>query len=365
MPILIPSWIAEIGKLVAIHKLGLIAIHLQELGGKEWKKDMHRVAQFREQLLSTDFLADFTRSVCYFDKDFNNKDTFTALGSIYLFHNSLPELKQFNLDTKSYDLVPVGAHEAYDNVHAIPHCHTIRYPREFFPECPAWTRKGHIYTRWTIGGKPLELINIHLFHDVDNRVVLEKSPSVYTYNRKKALEHSLKLFSEISPLECPSFIFGDFNFRQNQCLIKKHLEENGFKPGAESSGEAVHLQHPNGDSLRVMLKKFTLKCDSLTSNGLEGMRRFDTEYPPFKDILYEMPVKFPPSYPYSEEPELTDTYNDTRAPSWCDRVLMNKLAHDSVGKEGTDCLYQSAGKGVCLGDHKIIFLKFNLTEVLK
>ena len=365
IPSLVDNWTVEIGKLVTLHRPGLIAVHLQELGGKNWKRDMHKVDQTREDLLKVAFLSEYTRSAWYFDKNFANGETFTALGSIYLFHKSLPEVKLYNLKTKCYDVIATGRHEVYDDIHSSLYCHAMRYPNDFFPQFPNWTRKGFIYTRWTVGGKPLELINIHLFHDPDNRVLLKESPSVYSYNRKKALEYSLKIISQISPFECPSFIFGDFNFRQDQCLVKKHLLENGFAPGSDHSEESTHLEHPNGDFLKVHLKKFIFKCDSLTSNGLENMRKFDTEMASFKEVLYELPIKFPPSYPLSEDPEQPDTYNETRAPSWCDRILMNKLCHDLITKEGVGSDYFRAGNGTCLGDHKPICLRFNLTDMLK
>ena len=365
IPSLVENWTGELGKLVTLYAPGLIAVHLQELGGKDWKKDMHRVDDTRETLLKADFLSEYTRSVWYFDKDFANGDRFTALGNIYLFHKSIPEVKLYNLKTKSYDVIVIGTHDVYDNVHDTPHCHAIRFPSEFFPEFPNWTRKGFIYTRWLIGGKPIELTNIHLFHDPDNRTLLKESPSRFSYNRKNALEHSLKIISQISPFECPSFIFGDYNFRQDQCRVKQHLLENGFTPASDSSEEAVHLQHPSGDYLKVQQKRFSLKCDALTSNGLECMRKFDTEFSAFKEVLFELPVDFPPSYPLCEDSEKADEYNETRAPSWCDRILMNKLTHDSITKEGSDTQYWRVGKGVCLGDHKPICLKFNLTDVLK
>ncbi|KAI6657882.1 Type I inositol 1,4,5-trisphosphate 5-phosphatase isoform X1 [Oopsacas minuta] len=365
IPSLVDKWNAELGKLVTLHNPGLIAVHLQELGGKDWKRDMNKVDKSREDLLKADYLCEYTRSVWYFDKNFANGETFTALGSVYMFHKSLPEIKIYNLKTKSFDVIAMGTHEMYDNIHISPYCHVIRFPNEFFPQCPNWTRKGFIYTRWTIGGKPLELINIHIFHDADNRISLKESPSLYSYNRKKALEHSLKVFSQISPFECPSFVFGDFNFRQDQCLVMSHLLENGFVPAGEHSEESVQLEHPNGDYLKVQVKKFLLKCEALTSNGFMNMRKFDTEFASFKDVLFELPIKFSPSYPLSEDPEKPDIYNETRAPSWCDRILMNKLAHDTITKEAKDSQYFRAGNGVCLGDHKPICLTFNLADVLK
>lgn len=41
----------------------------------------------------------------------------------------------------------------------------------------------------------------------------------------------------------------------------------------------------------------------------------------------------------------------TRAPAWCDRILMNSLAYEMVGSND-NVVYDSIGKDVCMGDHK-------------
>ena len=33
---------------------------------------------------------------------------------------------------------------------------------------PRWTRKGWMLTRWRVGQQPLDLVNVHLFHDESN-----------------------------------------------------------------------------------------------------------------------------------------------------------------------------------------------------
>jgi hypothetical protein len=64
----------------------------------------------------------------------------------------------------------------------------------------------------------LDLINIHLFHDDSNLLTLQ-NPSLYSTNRKKAMDFVLERYS----MQCSNqndkaallFIFGDFNFRLN------------------------------------------------------------------------------------------------------------------------------------------------------
>ncbi len=58
-----------------------------------------------------------------------------------------------------------------------------------------------------------DLVNIHLFHDPSNLIALTSSPSIYSLNRRKALEYSLnQIEKNKTPNSCLA-IFGDFNFR--------------------------------------------------------------------------------------------------------------------------------------------------------
>lgn len=43
---------------------------------------------------------------------------------------------------------------------------------------------------------------------------------------------------------------------------------------------------------------------------------------------------------------------NTRAPAWCDRVLMNQEAWNQVSKDPKH-VYNSIGQKVCMGDHKV------------
>lgn len=76
-----------------------------------------------------------------------------------------------------------------------------------------WSRKGFLRTRWSIQGTVVDLINIHLFHDASNFVAMESYPSVYSQNRRRALDYTLNKFHNDSYGKAPYFLFGDFNFR--------------------------------------------------------------------------------------------------------------------------------------------------------
>ena len=44
----------------------------------------------------------------------------------------------------------------------------------------------------------------------------------------------------------------------------------------------------------------------------DWMRKFDRELDPLRDILWEFPISFAPSYPYEEDPNLPLQYMATR-----------------------------------------------------
>ncbi|XP_075437162.1 inositol polyphosphate-5-phosphatase A-like, partial [Ascaphus truei] len=85
-----------------------------------------------------------------------------------------------------------------------------RFPQDFWPEFP-WTRKGYMRTRWQIHNRTFDLVNLHLFHDASNLVSCDQSPSVYSANRRRALNYVLSRLQDNS--QFPFFLFGDFNFR--------------------------------------------------------------------------------------------------------------------------------------------------------
>lgn len=61
------------------------------------------------------------------------------------------------------------------------------------------------------------------------------------------------------------------------------------------------------------------------------LREFDQEVAQFGDRLAEFPITFPPSYPFEEGAEGEGShYMQTRCPSWCDRVVLDKAAKKLV-----------------------------------
>ncbi|KAK7901324.1 hypothetical protein WMY93_018093 [Mugilogobius chulae] len=61
-----------------------------------------------------------------------------------------------------------------------------------------WSRKGFIRTRWALADCAFDLVNIHLFHDASNLVACERSPSVYSGTRQKALGYVLDRYKTVT-----------------------------------------------------------------------------------------------------------------------------------------------------------------------
>lgn len=83
--------------------------------------------------------------------------------------------------------------------------------------------------------------------------------------------------------------------------------------------------------------------------------QFDLEGGHFTDLI-EMERLFLPSYPFvdSEGPgdECGDIYGKTRAPAWCDRVLMNSDAETMVRSTSTLSIFPNARRHATLAWHQ-------------
>lgn len=61
------------------------------------------------------------------------------------------------------------------------------------------------------------------------------------------------------------------------------------------------------------------------------VREYDQELAQFGDRLSEYPINFPPSYPFEEGAGGDGaSYMQTRCPSWCDRIVLDKAAKKLV-----------------------------------
>lgn len=149
----------------------------------------------------------------------------------------------------------IKVHNGNSTNQAAEQVEKVKFPQELFPEC-RWSRKGFMRTRWLFDDyQPLDLVNIHLFHDASNLIAMETTPSPYAQNRQRALEFTLERIS--APLndakliasqdrqsstsnektEVPLFIFGDFNFRLDTNKVIQRITE-GVPPVVKRSADS-------------------------------------------------------------------------------------------------------------------------------
>uniref|UniRef100_A0A8C1TWY2 inositol-polyphosphate 5-phosphatase n=1 Tax=Cyprinus carpio TaxID=7962 RepID=A0A8C1TWY2_CYPCA len=341
---------------------------------------------FVRELLSSDALKDFSRARVYLDKNYKSQEQFTALGCCYFIHESLKNIQQFDFKAKKFRKV-VGKEVCSDALPSAAMLEKEKFPQDYFPECK-WSRKGFIRTRWALADCAFDLVNIHLFHDASNLVAWEKSPSVYSGTRQKALGFVLdSCFSAMQRFVCltgvsnstqtqitdqrferlPHFIFGDFNFRLDSKQVIESLCSTASMQMVRSTdtNEVDKLIFRESDNDRKVVLQLEKKLfsyinqDVFRENNGTLLLEFDRELSVFKERLHELDISFPPSYPYSEDSSQGKQYMNTRCPSWCDRILMSASAKDLLVKpenEEKSITYDNIGPSVCMGDHKPVYL---------
>ncbi|XP_034041263.1 inositol polyphosphate-5-phosphatase A-like isoform X1 [Thalassophryne amazonica] len=246
-----------------------------------------------------------------------------------------------------------------------------KFPQDYFPECK-WSRKGFIRTRWALADCTFDLVNIHLFHDASNLVAWERSPSVYSGTRQKALGYVLDRITDQRYEKLPYFVFGDFNFRLDSKQVIESLCSTATMQTVRTAdtNEVDKLIFRETDNDRKVVLQLEKKLfnyvnqDVFRENNGTSLLEFDKELSLFKDRLHELEISFPPSYPYSEDSSQGKEYMNTRCPAWCDRILMSSSARDLVLKpenEDKSVVYDNIGPNVCMGDHKPVFLSFRIT----
>ncbi|XP_029525616.1 inositol polyphosphate-5-phosphatase A-like isoform X1 [Oncorhynchus nerka] len=364
------TWLREFYQTVQSHKPHFIAVHCQEVGGKNYEASMAHVDCFVKELLSSDAMKEYSRARVYLDENYKSQEHFTALGSCYFLHESLKNIHQFDFKAKKFKKV-VGKEIYSDTLESTPMLEKEKFPQDYFPECK-WSRKGFIRTRWALADCAFDLVNIHLFHDASNILAREKSPSVYSGMRQKALGFVLDRITDQRFEKVPYFVFGDFNFRLDTRQVIESLCSTAtmqtVRVGDTNEVEKLIFRESENDRkvvLQLEKKLFNyINQDVFRENNGALFLQFDSELSCFKERLHELEISFPPSYPYSEDSSQGKQYMDTRCPAWCDRILMSATAKDLVLKPENEekyLVYDNIGPNVCMGDHKPVYLSFRLT----
>ncbi|XP_017892581.1 uncharacterized protein LOC108632468 [Ceratina calcarata] len=363
--VMLKIWAEEFLSIILRLDPKFIALHCQEVGGKNYEHSTRQVEDFVRLLMSSEELRLFDRIRVFLDEDYSSAEHFTALGNFYFVHESLKDVLLW--DFQECTFIPVNGKEVHSgNIEAVTTKEKAKFPQEFFPECK-WSRKGFLRTRWSISGTVFDLINIHLFHDASNFIAMETFPSVYSKTRRRALEHTLDRFHNDKYSNVPYFLFGDFNFRMDTASVIKKLTEDTQERRLSNKGAISKLQfHNKDDDLILTLgKKEFSHCEHqnvFIKNGGEWLREYDRELEDFDGRLFEFPIKFVPSYPFEEDVNEGSHYMKTRVPAWCDRVLLSptaKLLVQDISSPGA-VEYGIIGPTTCMGDHKPVYLRANL-----
>ncbi|XP_053727769.1 inositol polyphosphate-5-phosphatase A [Synchiropus splendidus] len=365
------EWLRELYRTIHSYKPQFIAMHFQEVGGKEYMANMGHAEEFFRSIWSGDEMADYDRARIYVDNQFKAEETFTALGSMYCIHRTLQNVSQYDFKDKAFKAVS-GRNQHVGSLDGVNSVEKEKFPKNFWPDFK-WSRKGYMRTRWIIHDQGLDLVNVHLFHDASNLVACNSSPSIYSANRKNALTHVINRISDQRFAPLPFFLFGDFNFRLDASSLVQHLSTSAdvqtVKKDSSNQVERIVCEEKDNDRkvlLQIEEKLFAYLHQAVfrEDNG-KALLQFDKEASAFHDVVAEEEIKFPPSYPYSEERTKPTQYMNTRCPAWCDRVLMSHSARQLIqkqnrGGEEKTVEYNTVGPNVCMGDHKPVYLFFSL-----
>ncbi|KAL7063824.1 hypothetical protein AAHC03_04602 [Spirometra sp. Aus1] len=127
----------------------------------------------------------------------------------------------------------------------------------------------------------------------------------------------------------------------------------------------VHLFNDTNNLITVKNFPHDLSVARMEKLGLElaslqEARCFDEEPGPFEGSLFEYPIQFRPSYPFSEDPSKPSEYASSRFPAWCDRVFISRSALSLL--DIRDAIYGLLCEDVSVGDHKPVFLQLTLAD---
>lgn len=361
---MIEAWLNTITSVVEKYKPRIVCIHCQEVGGKNFEISLPSLEKFIEKFLTLKVFEDFDRGRIHLDSDSHDSALFTALGKLCMFHKSLPIIHNWDFADKCYKVVD-DVQVFFKDFQKSTCLLRIKYPKELFPD-KRFSRKGYLHSRYLIGPKQLDLVNIHLFHDASNFIAKDE-PSYYSSKRLEALKYVIDKLEKDNPdiNSSPVFMFGDFNFRLNTRDVIEYLcggtkEQHGENDKGEKRIEYMR----NCDQQKLLhleIKKFDYyDMGRFTIQAAREFRKFDQEYSKFIGDLHELPIRFPPSYPYSEDLSRGNQFMGTRCPAWCDRIFGSPCGMKLIKESPVEPVYNSLSPDGCVGDHKPVFLAFTM-----
>ncbi|GMR60768.1 hypothetical protein PMAYCL1PPCAC_30963, partial [Pristionchus mayeri] len=384
------TWLDVISEKILLEEADLSVIHMQETGGKRYVECSGQVPLLIEKLADR-IASQYSFCRAFLDLNYTSP-AYTALGSIFFVRkDAFTLVHQFDFVRKQFMALPTNNSVEFrvDGLDNEPLAVKRKFPKHFWPAIK-WGRKGYLHTRWLVGGKILDLINVHLFHDESNLALIHENPSLYSSNRKRALDYVINacMLDNDEDARINRFIFGDLNFRLDSRTFlnrltgpaEPHPLEDHTQHGSQDflkdglvplrndintsdlrrTVSAIEFRREDGEPnencvLRIEKKRFDYFNHVKLLAEWESYLQDDKEVDNFPE-LFEMPITFPPTYPWSEDPLDSGVFMKTRAPAWCDRVLMNKTAYESKNT----AQYESIGRQTCMGDHKPVLLVIDL-----
>ncbi|XP_075211072.1 inositol polyphosphate-5-phosphatase A [Lycorma delicatula] len=366
--VMLKLWTEEFLSTVSRLDPKFLALHCQEVGGKNYEQSMKHVEYFVRLLMTSEELRLFDKVRIFLDEDHSSAESFTALGNFYFIHESITDVLIW--DFKELNFHAVEGKEVHSgNIEDITTKEKSKFPQDFFPECK-WSRKGFLRTRWNLNGTIFDLVNIHLFHDASNFIAMETFPSVYSKTRQRALEYTLERFHTDDFGPAPFFLFGDFNFRTDTQGVIKKLSQglNAVKVQSPKNNENTKVLYRDDSTSQIVLTlgkkefKYFDHQNMFINNSADWLKEFDREMELFSNQLFEFPISFQPSYPFEEDATGGHQYMQTRCPAWCDRVLLSEtakqLVHNIDDSSGVE--YGLMGSTTCMGDHKPVYLRADI-----
>jgi len=350
----LPFWVQELQALVREQNADFVAVHMQEVGGADWKKGDLKLDTFVQSLEGG--FPEFWSSGLLCSTD-TSPQCFSALGCFYLVRRTaLHRVRLWHFGGqdvaagwRAIDSLPSPL-QASTSLPAAFARHE-RFPQTFFPEFPTWSRKGYLHTRWQLGAAACDLVNVHFFHDQCNLGSLQRDAnpllSPYAVSRQKALAHSMRaLLAEAQGAAAlpAAFVFGDFNFRLDLTQVVRHLcgaqglaqaleqevdagpqrillsaPSHAAGPKTTSEVAAAWPPAPVPTSMLLATKQCVLADYGVLLRHHEMWRGFDVELDEYCRVaatpLLEMPLDFPPSYMRKEQPAQEQAQAQAPAPA--------------------------------------------------
>lgn len=126
-------WTKEFLSHVARLEPKFIALHCQEVGGKNYENSMKHVEHFVGLLTSSKELKEFNRIRVFLDEDYSSAENFTALGNLYFVHDSVKDVEIWNFKESKFEGCQ-GKEIHSGNIEAVVTKEKAKFPQDFFPE---------------------------------------------------------------------------------------------------------------------------------------------------------------------------------------------------------------------------------------